>query len=128
MINIKNYLIIYKNKGKFYNAYDVDAYILNDLFGYKVLDGKKAGFPDNAFNKIENKINDLKISFQIIENGKDPVVKDYKKTNTYQKYYNKALDNMNIDSKLKILEKEIYNLPSDKLDKLIEVINEFTHE
>ena len=59
----KNFLILYKNKGKFYNAYEVDAYILKEIFGYRVVDGKKAGFPDNAFNKVENKINDLKISY-----------------------------------------------------------------
>ena len=62
----KNFLVLYKNKGKFYNAYKVDSYILKEIFGYKVIDGKKAEFPDNVFNKVENKINDLKISYQII--------------------------------------------------------------
>lgn len=35
----KSFLIIYKNHGKFYQCKNIDAYIMNTLFGYKVLKG-----------------------------------------------------------------------------------------
>lgn len=41
----KSFLTLYKNKSLFYNAYEMDAYLLNYLFNYKVLDKHKCGFP-----------------------------------------------------------------------------------
>lgn len=35
----KSFLIIFKNHGKFYQCKNIDAYIMNTLFGYKVLKG-----------------------------------------------------------------------------------------
>ena len=47
----KKYLILYQNSKKFYNVYKDDAYILDYLFGYKVLDKRKSGFSDSAITK-----------------------------------------------------------------------------
>ena len=55
MKNDKSFLILYKNKGKFYNAYEMDAYILNLLFDYKVIDNRKTGFPENVLKRIIDK-------------------------------------------------------------------------
>ena len=33
-MNNKTYLILYKNDGKFYNVYNMDAHILNYYFNY----------------------------------------------------------------------------------------------
>ena len=43
-------------------------------------------------------------------------------------YYKKALDSIDTDKKIEILEKNISNLSSDKLDKLIEIISEYVNE
>lgn len=64
----KAYLTLYKNNGKFYIAMDEDAYILNLLFRYKVLEYKnsyKCGFPDNVINKVLNTLEDKHISYRI---------------------------------------------------------------
>ena len=47
----KSELIIYKNHGKFYQLKNIDAYIMNIIFNYKVINNK-CGFPDTAFDKI----------------------------------------------------------------------------
>ena len=71
----KKYLILYKNSEKFYNVYQDDSYILNYLFGYKVLDKRKSGFPDSAITKVKNMLEEKKISYQIIYDDKAPYVK-----------------------------------------------------
>ena len=48
--NKKTALIIYKNNGKFYNVFDIDAYIFNILFNYKVINNK-AGFPESRISR-----------------------------------------------------------------------------
>ena len=50
-----------------------NAYILNYLFDYKILKNRKVGFPDNALNKITDKLNELKIQYQIIYDDRDPI-------------------------------------------------------
>ena len=45
----RDYILIIKEAGKFYRAYDIDALIINMLIGYQVTMGPKIGFPDNAF-------------------------------------------------------------------------------
>ena len=64
--NKKSKLILYKNKGKFYNAYESDAYIINLLFNYKVIENRKSGFPDSVLNKVIETLNENKISYQIV--------------------------------------------------------------
>ena len=75
MENKKSFLILYKNKGKFFNAYEMDAYILNLLFDYKVIDKRKSGFPENVLKKVINTLEEKKISYQIIFTDKDPICK-----------------------------------------------------
>lgn len=45
----------------------MDAYIMNLLFGYKVLKDGLCGFPDNSLSKVLNTLEEAKISYQIIE-------------------------------------------------------------
>ena len=45
--NYKTCLVLYKNHGKFYKVRGMDAYIMNMLFNYKVLNGDVCGFPDS---------------------------------------------------------------------------------
>ena len=72
----------------------MDAYIMNMIFGYKVLNGDVCGFPDTTLNKVLNTLNDSKISYQIIDVDKDPVIKDFGKINSYSKYLQKALESI----------------------------------
>ncbi len=91
---------MYKNSGKFYNVYKDDAYILNYLFGYKVLDKRKSGFPDSSINKVKNELENKKISYQIIYDDKEPEVKNYKNLNNYDKYMKLAMEKIDIKERI----------------------------
>ncbi|MDD2207996.1 MAG: hypothetical protein PHG03_00755 [Bacilli bacterium] len=120
--NKKTALIIYKNNGKFYNVFDIDAYIFNILFNYKVINNK-AGFPDNALNKIINTIENEKISYQIIYKDKDAEGKKFK-FNTYSKYYNEAKNKILLNDKLNLINKKLMVASADDLERIIDIINE----
>ena len=113
---------MYKNSGKFYNVYKDDAYILNYLFGYKVLDKRKSGFPDSSINKVKNELENKKISYQIIYEDKDPEVKNYKTLNNYDKYMKLAMEKIDIKERVDFLESQIKELDDDKLLEIIEVL------
>lgn len=93
---LKKFLLIHKTNGKFCNIYGTDAYVINYLFGYKVLDNKKCGFPNTALNKVINKLEESKISYQIINVDSDPLIKNYKNLNSYNNILNKALEKISL--------------------------------
>ena len=59
-MNDKKILVIRKNKGKFFTVYGDDANIISSLFGYKILNNNKVGFPESVLNKIINTLEDKK--------------------------------------------------------------------
>lgn len=118
----KQYLILYKNNGCFYHAYGIDAYILNLIFNYKVLSNNKCGFPESIYEKVIEKIEDLKISYQIIYKDKKPKIKNYKILNKYKKYHIDALNKMNKINRIDMAIKKIKDMPEDDLDKLLRII------
>ena len=87
--------------------------MFNCLFEYKIIqNGKtyKCGFPDSSLIKIIDRLNELKISHQIIYRGKNPSVKDYKKINQYSKYKMIALQKMDIKEQMDTLIEKIKSL------------------
>ena len=88
--------------GKFYQAYEDDAYVIHAIMGYKVSNGK-IGFPTSSIGKVQNKLDEYKINYQIIE--KDSIIdsKDFKNSNKYDKYLNegiKSFDKIKSDEEL----------------------------
>ena len=122
---MKNCVNIYETNKMFYNVYEIDAYIFNILFGYKVLDNNKVGFPSSVYNKVINMLENNHINYNVIYKNKDMVVKDYKKINNYSKYLNMAYDKMDMDSKVNMIIDKINKCDRDKLDKLIFILYEF---
>ena len=122
---MKNSINIYETNKMFYNVYEIDAYIFNILFGYKVLDNNKVGFPSSVYNKVINMLENNHINYNVIYKNKDMVVKDYKKINNYSKYLNMAYDKMDMDSKVNMIIDKINKCDRDKLDKLIFILYEF---
>ena len=118
----KTYLILYKNHGKFYQCKDMDAYIMNILFGYKVLKDNLCGFPDNSLNKVLNALEDAKISYQIIEVDKNPIIKDFGKLNNYSKYLDNSLKNIDKKKRIDIIISKINSCDNSKLDKILEIL------
>lgn len=101
--NVKSFLILYKNHGKFYQCRDMDAYIMNLLFGYKVLKDGLCGFPDNSLSKVLNTLEDAKISYQIIEVDKNPTIKVLINLIIIQNIWIYALKNLDKRKKLDYL-------------------------
>ena len=125
-VNCKTCLVLYKNHSKFYKVRGMDAYIMNMIFGYKVLNGDVCGFPDTTLNKVINTLTDSKISYQIIDVDKEPIIKEFGKINSYSKYLQKALESIDKKKKIDILIEKIENCDNEKLEKIIKVIeNEF---
>jgi len=122
---MKNCVNIYETNKMFYNVYEIDAYIFNILFGYKVLDNNKVGFPSSVYNKVINFLENNHINYNVIYKDRDMVVKDYKKINTYSKYLDMAYEKMDMDSKVNIIIDKINKCDRDKLDKLIFILYEF---
>ena len=98
----KKYLVIRKNKGKFCTIYGDDANIISSLFGYKILNNNKVGFPESILNKIINILEDNKISYMVIYIDKSPLVKDFKKLN-YEVYKNKAIKKLDYVDKVNLI-------------------------
>lgn len=68
-VKYSKYVILIK-VGIFYETYNEDAYILNNLLGYKISDingNKRLGFPVNSFTKVTLKLKKFKINYLIID-------------------------------------------------------------
>ena len=69
-IKYKKYIIMMR-VGSFYEVYGEEAFIISNIFGYKIKkvgSSFRVGFPICAYNKVIDKLNSLKISYVIIEN------------------------------------------------------------
>ena len=123
----KKYLVIRKNKGKFCTVYGDDANIISSLFGYKILNNNKVGFPESVLNKIINTLEDKKISYMVIYIDKDPLVKDFKKLNNYEVYKNKAIKKLDyIDKVNKIIDK-IKNMKEEEFKIFLDKVNDVSN-
>lgn len=59
---------LYRNDGKFVICYNDDAYVLQKIFGYKIIgEGKndKLGFPNIVLEKLSTKLANLNINYRI---------------------------------------------------------------
>ena len=123
----KKYLVIRKNKGKFCTVYGDDANIISSLFGYKILNNNKVGFPESVLNKIINTLEDKKISYMVIYIDKDPLVKDFKKLNNYEVYKNKAIKKLDyVDKVNKIIDK-IKNVNEEEFKIFLDKVNDVSN-
>ena len=84
--NNKNIILI--KSGKFYKTYDVDAFILNKIFSYKIKDNS-VGFPETVLFEVINKLNEKGLNVFYINN--DVVNKFCVEQNLYDKYYEQYL-------------------------------------
>ena len=116
-----------RRQGKFYTAYEKDAYVLHATSGYKISKGR-VGFPVNVLGKVQNTLEDKKISYVIIEKDEEVEKKDYKKANQYQKYLERGIKSCEDKKREEDLIEKIKSLPSYKIQKIMEYINEVIYE
>ena len=106
----KDYLIFIKS-GSFYEVFDKDSMILNDIFYYKVKrikDTIKTGFPINKLDYIIKLINN--INYIVIENGKivdKKIFKDNKHNSYIFDINNTVVNSIKIERINKILNEKI---------------------
>lgn len=94
----KNKIIIIK-VGSFYEIYGEEAYIINNLFNYKIKEvsgSVRVGFPPASYNKVIEKLETLKISY-LVKDGSNINIVDYPNTN----YNNFVKNDCIIDRKTK---------------------------
>ena len=121
-----NYIIIRQSSEIFYTVFDEDAIIFNYLFGYKVIDGNRVGFPKSAYHKVINILEEKKISYMITcSNQTDEY---YFNNNNYNKVLNQALAHYDITNKVNSLIDKIYKLDNIKLNNLLKLIEEYLNE
>lgn len=83
--------------GTFYHAYGKDSYILAYLFGYQVkkvqTNYSTCGFPSSGLSKILSKLEELEISYIILNKSDNYEVEEeqnFKSKNKYNEMYNKS--------------------------------------
>lgn len=97
------YVILIK-VGVFYETYNEDCFVLNNLFGYKIKnigDYYRTGFPINSYSKVIEKLNKTKINYLIIG---DEVIKRKFNKNQYDRYIKTDL---NIDQRIDDIYKKL---------------------
>lgn len=89
--------VVLVQMGKFYYAYGKDAYILSDLFGYKLNNFEtniySVGFPSNSYSKVISRLERLKINYLILDKRNNYEVlefQNYKNLNNYNEYFEQA--------------------------------------
>ena len=121
-IKIKNYVLISKGTGKFYNVYEDDAFIISFIMDYKVLPGIKCGFPDNVLSKVIKNLDDNHISYKVVVNNTVTDEYNYKNLNQYDKYVILSRKTAMLNDRLDLLIKEIKKADRATLEKIIEYI------
>lgn len=119
---MKESINIIKTNNKFYNVYEIDAYIFNLLFSYKIMDNNKVGFPDIVYNKIINTLEDNTINYNVIFRDKDNIIKDFKNRNNYLKFKDRALEKIDIDNKVNMIIDKIKKCNKSDLEKIFYII------
>ena len=110
--------------GKFYNAYKEDGFIIHELMGYKYLEYKQSvGFPESAFAKVRQKLEDEQISYEVYE--KNNIISSFKGLNkNYQRILKKATNNIGVQARIDKLKDIIDNLSNEEIEHLIEAIED----
>lgn len=115
--------ITIRKHGWFYHVFDDDCYILYYLFDYKIIN-RKTGFPLNSLNKVINKLTDLSISYEVIEESK----RDFKKLNKYNKYLKLGISKYDKENKYLSIYSKLDSLSDADLDKILEYIDGIINE
>ena len=117
----KDCLIIIKN-GKFYNVYHDDAIIFNYLFDYKIIEkDNKTGFPETVLTKVLNKLEELKINYEIIYKDQNPITKKFSNLNQYHRILSKSLNYQDLKIRINRIIDIINNI--DDIDIINDILN-----
>lgn len=123
MVKIKKDVVEIRKCGKFYNVFGEDAVILHHLLNYKiVVDKGGTGFPEIAYNKVINSLEDAKISYKVSEKYEILAEKDFKKLNEYKKILKLGLKDLSYEERISKIENKLNKLSEKELDEILEII------
>lgn len=111
--------IILRKVGNFYQTFDDDALIISYLFNYKVIN-HKCGFPINAIEKIEEKLEENTINYIIKQENE--VIKNYKEKNNYDNYLEKSKEKLNKSKLIEQINEKLINLEEKELKRIFETL------
>ena len=111
--------IVLRKVGNFYQTFDDDALIISYLFNYKVIN-HKCGFPINAIEKIEEKLEENTINYIIKQEVE--VIKNYKDNNNYDKYLEKSKQKLNNSKIIEQINEKLINLDEQRLIEILKLI------
>ena len=111
-----------RKSGTFYNCFGDSATIIHYLMDYKIVSSKGGvGFPETAYNKVINTLEDNKISYIVYEDDNVLLENDYKKQNNYKKILNAVRKKLSFDQRVASIEKKIKKLDSKEINHLVSV-------
>lgn len=122
---MKKDIIELRKSGKFYNLFGDDAIILHYLTGYKIVAEKGGvGFPETAYNKVINILEDEEVSYIVYEKENILAEKDFKKLNSYKSLLKKGMQTLSVEERFAKIEKKIKNLSVKELDEILNLIED----
>ncbi len=119
---MRDYVEIRKS-GKFYNTFGDDAIILHYLLGYKIVKDKGGvGFPESAYNKVINALEENEVSYQVYEKDALIIENNFKKLNSYKSIKKKGLNNLSVEERFNKIFNKINSLSGEELENILKVI------
>lgn len=122
-LEYKEYVILFKS-GSFYISFDEDSLILNKVFNYKILELKnniKAGFPLNSLDTVISKLEELNISYIIIED-KNIKEKYQSETNNFSKYTSSVFKIISINNRIDKIVDKLKSIDNNKIKNILDEI------
>ena len=111
--------VVIRKNGGFMCVFGDDAYILYYLLGYKIKDDK-VGFPNSAYNKVINILEDNHINYEFGE-----INIDYKKKNNYDKFAKLGRKKFSLDYRVNDIISKLDKLNEKDIDKILSYVESF---
>lgn len=99
--------------------------MISYIFGYKLREGTKVGFPETSIEKVKAKLEEFNISYVIHIRDEKPYKKLFRMKNKYDEYFFKAQEKISNKEKIDLIISKIEDAPYEKLCGIIEVLDEY---
>lgn len=115
--------------GAFYRVYGKDAYVLSNMFKYKIKKEKDVpfcGFPINSINRVKATLENKKINYMIIDSQDNYDInekEDFKNLNNYEKEFLKS--KKYVENKIRIENIYEYMNENSKKEEMKIILKEF---
>ena len=113
-----------RKSGTFYNVFDDECYILYFFFKYNIKNNK-VGFPKSSLNKVINRLEEFKISYEVIG---EELSNNFKNLNKYEKYILLGKAKYDKDLKYASIMEKLMTISEEKMDKILETLEGILNE